>query len=186
MNLAFPTQEVGYDTKLNPIMSAREQPSELASSISTVPTLLRPKALSDVSKPSHDVAAASASARMPQVGKDTERLLCMNNAEAIDASSFSSCADLNCHQHQQQEQQLQPLSGEEPPSKVSIANSLLSFKQTTARKIVSADDGMCTNYISSPNPKNEDTPSTAIKGGAAKLCTNNSNFWLQEEEERFL
>lgn len=207
MYSTLPPQE-GKDPKLSSIMTAAapsasavlQQESNLSSSI--------------VSKP-----AIMAAQQPPQVGNDPKLLACMNDDAAIVSSSSSPRANLSVavsapSHHQQQ------LGDAASPTQESIANSLLSFKETspisTARKAppgtgtVMADfRPMQTNPVHSLTNSNHNQPtvdasihkksdtdshdhgmlstvSCASIDVAAEPCINNSNFWLQDEEERFL
>lgn len=160
MYSTYPPQE-GNDPKLSSIM-----PVPAASSTSAASTVViqRPNNVS----PSDIATTTAVMKHPPQVGKDPKLLkVCMNDTANLD------------YQHQEQEQ-----LNEEQPSKESIANSLLSFKQASpisghgesnVKKLKTDSRTMLTNNISSSSSE-----------AAAEPCMNNSNFWLQDEEERFL
>ena len=156
----------------------------------------------------------------PQVGTDPKLLACMNDGDA----AISSSSHANLSSAAPAPSQNQQLTDAAPPSKESIANSLLSFKQTSPittdkKDLQNTNTGVMANFRPMrPNPvdslthsnqclaekqsmvdasinnKQPETDShsmltnvsSASIDAAAEPCINNSNFWLQEEEERFL
>jgi len=161
----------------------------------------------------------------PQVGTDPKLLAYMNDGDAAisSSSSSSSHANLSVAAPAPSQNQHQQLTDAAPPSKESIANSLLSFKQTspitTEKKgLQNTNTGVMANFRSmrpipgdslthsnqclaekqsmvdasiNIQPETEShsmltNVSSASIDAAAEPCINNSNFWLQEEEERFL
>jgi hypothetical protein len=219
MYSSFPPQE-GNDPKLSSIMATR--PSAAAAPPSSAAVASRPNNL-----PPHP----------PQVGKDPKLLACCmndNGDSAITSSSSSSQANLGvaaaaAASSVPSHQQVVEHDDAAPPSKESIANSLLSFKQTSPTMATKAppNSGIMANFcqVKPNNPADsltnvnqlhtenhsvidsrngasnyeihEETDSHSSMltkkvvfptfiNPAAEPCINNSNFWLQEEEERFL
>lgn len=200
MYSTFPPQE-GNDPKLSDIIAP--------------PTAAAPSAVAQ-QWPNN----CSATKQPPQVGNDPKLLVCMNDdGDALESLSSTQHANLNVaasdpSHHQQQ------LSDAASPTQESIANSLLSFKQTspisTARKAPPNANTCMVNFCPiQPNPAHSLTNSnqrqTIVDASidkkpennshnhgmpsnvscdstdvAAEPCINNSNFWMQDEEERFL
>ncbi|KAL7499812.1 hypothetical protein ACHAWT_010238 [Skeletonema menzelii] len=181
---SLPPQE-GNDPKLSSIMLSA-QPSGAAPSAAVASAAVASAGLQQqppiVSKP-----AIMTMKHPPQVGNDPKLLACMNDGDDAVVTSLSplaglSAADSALSHHQQQQQ----LSDAAPPSKESIANSLLSFKQTSP--ITTASPGtrpFKQNPVDSSTSSNHNVTCASVEA-AAEPCINNSNFWLQEEEERFL
>lgn len=129
----------------------------------------------------------------PQVGKDPKLLACMNDSSSSHAN-LGVAASISLHQQQLNDNIA-------PPSKESIA-ALLSFKQTSPTTVATngpPNTGIMANYRQmKPNPSDSLTNSNQFRAddhmsltnvpsaSTAQHCINNSNFWLQEEEERFL
>ena len=201
-------------------MPARSRQSAAAPSaaVASAVALQRPHCSpSNVSKPV--IMEAPRMKQPPQVGTDPKLLACMNDGDATISSS--SHANLSVAASPSQQQQFTDAA---PPSKESIANSLLSFKQTSPittdkKDLQNTNTGVMANFRPMrPNPvdslthsnqclaekqsmvdasinnKQPETDShsmltnvsSASIDAAAEPCINNSNFWLQEEEERFL
>lgn len=175
---SLPPQE-GNDPKLSSIMPFSAQPPEVdpsAAVSSEQPIDLLP---SNVSEPNIVTMKLP-----PQVGNDPKLLACMNDGGAaiLSSSANLSAAASAPSQHQQQQQ----LSDAAPPSKESIANSLLSFKQTSPISTASSSGTSPPVETLTNSNHGANNVSGASVQVAAKPSINNSHFWQQEEEERFL
>lgn len=173
---SLPPQE-GNDPKLSSIMPIVAQPPEVdpaAAVSSEQPNDCSP---SNVLEPNIMTMKLP-----PQVGNDPKLLACMNDdgAAILSSSADLSAAASASSQHQQQQQQL---SDAAPPSKESIANSLLSFKQTSPTSAAAPGTSPPVDQNSNHGANNVSCASVQV---AAKPSINNSHFWQQEEEERFL
>lgn len=158
MYSSLPPQE-GFDPKLSSIMAAQSSADTHPPSFGVPNTV------------ANDAATMK---QPPQVGMDPKLLVCMNDGDGTNKND-----DL---------------------AKESVANSLLSFKLTLPASVSSSSTATKTPQNSSnvaakafpmkPNSKSQDSSvnvaSTSVKAAAAEPYINNSNFWLQEEEERFL
>lgn len=174
---SLPPQE-GNDPKLSSIMPIVAQPPEVdpaAAVSSEQPNDCSP---SNVLEPNIMTMKLP-----PRVGNDPKLLACMNDdgAAILSSSADLSAAASASSQHQQQQQ----LSDAAPPSKESIANSLLSFKQTSPTSAASSGTSPPVESLTNSNHGANNVSCASVQV-AAKPSINNSHFWQQEEEERFL
>lgn len=197
MYSTLPPQE-GNDPKLSSIMTAA------ASSASAVYS----SSSSNVSKP-----VITAAQQPPQVGNDPKLLACMNDDGAAIVTSLSSPSSAPSHNQQQlgdaasptQEliansllsfRQASPLStvrNASPDTSTDMVNfhpiqpNLIQSSTISNHNQAAGDASI--NKKSEPDSHNHgllSNVSCASIDVAAEPCINNSNFWLQDEEERFL